>query len=649
MTGNTTQARQLSEPRTWGWTLLVLAGWQALFLLLVHGVERRARPAGIDARADVGYQLFDAGGHLLPDSASGRASRQRLDGYVVSLPEPARRIRFDVDFMVADPEVPQALYLAIREEVREIRVNGALVQAAEPVPRLAGLLTSEPAYYPLPARALHAGANHLEIEKEAAGLAVALSEFAIGPADDLAGAFRWRNILSTDLAVIGMGILAFTLLLCLAVNWPAEDRPRIRALMLLLGSCAAATAFLTFSPPVTLSLFVFVMVWTALNLAMAVGILGFVLHEVRGPGALIRRVYHAWPVLQGLFLLVFGLIHLAAERIQYWLVNAVNAGYLLVSIAGAVAIVLLARAVVRERGRQLVERSLLALCLSALVLDRIGSIVDLHSPLDPTLPLTLSWSPIVGAFLGLSLVLALSREAAQARRTVIDSNRILSEQLAQREAELSASYAERTRMQRQAAVLEERQRLVRDMHDGIGGKLLGLRLQARHIDGTMLEQALDDSLADLRLIVDSLDTAEDDLSEALMAFERRVRPQVQAAGILLTVRTDRALEQVKPGPRATLQILRILQEALANALRHSGAGRITLAAGCVAADTLELILEDDGHGLDADKPEGQGLGSMRHRAAALGGTLTVSALAPGTHVCLRLPVRSPDPAPDMPM
>jgi len=617
-------------------TGLVLVVWVVVFGGIVHWVERSARPLAIDARESVAYRWLDAGGRPVSDAPAERAARERLEGYVVAVPEGAARIRFDVDFEVVDPTQPQALYLAIREEISEIRINGQVVQSADPVPRMAGLLTSEPALYVLSPRALRAGTNHLEIDKQAVGLSIALSEFAVGPASTLAEAFRLRNFLLTDLALIGVGILVFTLLLCLVVNWPEDDRPRIRSLMLLLACCAASTAFLTFSPPVPMGLFAFVIVWTALNLISAAAILVFVLHEVRHSRFMVRNVFRAWLALQGLFLVAFGILSVVDVNLQYWLVQLVNAGYVAVCLSGTLAVVLLAHALVRDRFAGVIERSVLVWCLCALVLDRVGSIVDLHSPIDAALPLTLTWSPIVGAFLGLSMVFALAREAAMARRTVIDSNRVLAERLAVREGELAQSYADRAQMQKQAAVLEERARIVRDMHDGIGGKLAGLRLQASRLSTPAMEMALDDSLTDLRLIVDSLDTAEDGLGDALMAFERRIRPQVDAAGcrLISECRHDTTVDQL--GPRRTLQVLRLLQEAVTNALRHSGADTLTLATASEPDGSIRVRLRDNGAGIDPSRDPGIGLTSMRHRAASIHATLTFEACNPGTEVALVL-------------
>ena len=106
------------------------------------------------------------------------------------------------------------------------------------------------------------------------------------------------------------------------------------------------------------------------------------------------------------------------------------------------------------------------------VMDRVGSLFPLYSPFDPALQLTLGWSQIVGALLGLSIVVALAREATEARRTVLSASAVLNERLAEREAELQQVHLREQESQRRAVLLEERQRIVRDMHDGIGSHLM---------------------------------------------------------------------------------------------------------------------------------------------------------------------------------
>jgi two-component system, NarL family, sensor histidine kinase UhpB len=89
------------------------------------------------------------------------------------------------------------------------------------------------------------------------------------------------------------------------------------------------------------------------------------------------------------------------------------------------------------------------------------------------------------------------------------------------------------------------------------------------------------------------------------------------------------------GP-AALEVARIVQEALANVRRHSGARRATVTLGS-AGDEAWVEVEDDGGGLDPEEPPGMGLTGMRERALALGGTLQVEGeRSAGTRVRLRV-------------
>jgi signal transduction histidine kinase len=89
------------------------------------------------------------------------------------------------------------------------------------------------------------------------------------------------------------------------------------------------------------------------------------------------------------------------------------------------------------------------------------------------------------------------------------------------------------------------------------------------------------------------------------------------------------------GP-AGLEVARIVQEALANVRRHSGAGRATVTLG-TADDEVWVEVEDDGRGLDPEEPAAMGLTGMRERALVLGGELEVEGERnAGTRVRLRV-------------
>jgi two-component system sensor histidine kinase UhpB len=621
----------------WLAVLAVLLGWQLLFWPVVHVAEKAARPPAMDARGAVEYQLLGRDGAPLDGAATLQAQRREAPvSYYIDARQDAARVRFLVPFDVADSNTPLALFLGVRNSVDDIRLNGELIQSLSPLPRLKGLVTSEPVFVPLPAEHLRAGRNLLAIETPNFG-SQWLSEFAIGPEAALADAFRWKNLLQTDLALVGLAILLFTILLCVVVRWPEADRPRIRALVLLMATCAASTYVLTFSPPVPLSVEGTVFLYTLSSCFIAVAMLAYVAPG-HGAAAGWRRGLR-WGWIASPVLCAAGI---AGARfvgpMGQWLGLTLRASFWIVVTVGVVALVMLALTLVRERGARWFERSMLAFCIAAFVMDRLGSIVPLYSPFDTSMQLTLGWSQIVGGLLGLSIVVALAREATEARRTVLTANDELTRRLAEREATLREVHRREQESQRRAVLLEERQRIVRDMHDGIGGQLLGLALQARGAgaDARQLADGLDASLLDLRLIIDSMDTAESGLAESVMAFAHRVRPQVEAAG--LTLELDNQLEPGDPviGSRFTLQVMRVLQEAVANALRHSGARTLRIEARRVDGDVV-LEVADDGRGMSASAQPGRGLANMRARLATLGGHFELGEAMPGLYVRLVLP------------
>lgn len=626
---------------SWLAVLAVLLAWQAVFWPTVHAAERATRPIEIDHRDAVSYQFITADGEVEGGETYVAPLRHAPVGYLVGKQSDAPRLRFLIPFDapsdVTDKAPPLALFLAVRNSIDEVRLNGQAVQSLSALPKLKGLVTSEPGYVILPPERMLEGANVLALDTPNFG-AQWLSEFAIGPSQILAENYRWKTLLQTDVALVGLAILAFTILLCLVVRWPAEDRPRIMALVALLATCGFSTYLLTFSPPVPLSLEMTILLYVLSNLFIALAVFTHVLLDQRRPMKWLRWSWVGWVAALAISVAaIAGAIWIGPSNA--WFREMINGSFWVVIAVGSVAIVLLANGLVRDRGARWFERSILAFCISAFVVDRLGTIFPLTSPFDPGLQLTLGWSPIVGGLLGLSMVVALAREATEARRTVLSANDNLRTELDKREAELRSSLAREQDIQKRAVLLEERQRIVRDMHDGIGGQLLGLAVQvkARQLDSEGLETALQTSISDLRLIVDSLDSAEDGVADALRGFEHRVRAQASAIKAEFQSRIDLDADDAVLGPRGTLQVLRILQEAVANAIRHARPSRISLSAALNATGQVEVVLRDNGSGILPGASEGRGLSNMRTRAASIGAQLDVTSDSGGTLVRLVLP------------
>jgi signal transduction histidine kinase len=619
-------------------TALFLLFSQVLFWPLVDFAERIARPAAIDPRPAIIFTALDENRKVVAAGETFTAKRQKQQGYYAPLVPGAAYARFAVPFAVIDPQVPMGFYASRRDDFAEIRLNGMIVQPEVTVSRQQGSVNVGPHFVPLPAAALRKGANVLELDVRVTGTVNDFPTFAIGDADALARAHRWRTFMLLDLPLAGIAIQLFTVLLCAVVVWPREDRPRTNAVMLLLGLSAASSATLSYIPPtwpfaITIGLYIVSSAGiglAAMQYAQSDGAVTLV------PARVMRWVWFMLPVLVAVPLIF---AHLEPASAPVLFAGALKASFWFVSALCALAAVLLAVAAARGGMAFWFERLVLTVSFSFFILDRLGSIFELHSLFDRTLPLTLPWSPIVGVPLGLSMILSLARQASEARRTVVQSNEILAAELTQQNAKLEASYEAQKQMLQREVMLVERQRIVRDMHDGIGGQLLGLMMQVRGggAQPTEIEQGLQASIADLRLIVDSMDSAEEGLAETLRSFEHRVRNQIEAAGITLDFMAE-VDESVDLGPRPTLQVLRILQEAVTNAMRHAGAKRIAVTSLAPAGGPIRITIRDDGTGLPEGYRRGRGLTSMETRARNLGGQLAIASGAEGTCLTLEVPV-----------
>ncbi len=203
---------------------------------------------------------------------------------------------------------------------------------------------------------------------------------------------------------------------------------------------------------------------------------------------------------------------------------------------------------------------------------------------------------------------------------------------------------------RSRAVTEERQRFVRDMHDGIGGQMQSLlmRLRMKRIAIDEVEGEIAAGLVDLRLVTDSLDHVGNDLAQALATFQTRARQQLDAAEIAFDWQQSGDLAGLHMDPRAILNVYRILQEALTNTVRHAGAKSIS-----VLVEQLEqrrgfrIVFADDGRGLHSPAPAaGLGLKNMRARAAKLGAALELgNAIGePGFKLELTWPAETANPS-----
>jgi signal transduction histidine kinase len=195
--------------------------------------------------------------------------------------------------------------------------------------------------------------------------------------------------------------------------------------------------------------------------------------------------------------------------------------------------------------------------------------------------------------------------------------------------------------QHQQSVLLERQRVMQDMHDGLGSALSSSLVLLERGEVTVPQAAvvMRECVDDLRLVVDSLEPTSKDISTLLGMLRYRLQHRLDAAGVRLHWQMGDLPVLNWLEPSLALDLLRLTQEAIVNILKHSAATELTLVVQH-NDNTIELIVHDNGCGFDLNTVSlGRGLRSQSRRAERLGGKLKVdSTPGSGTFLCLRLPV-----------
>jgi len=192
------------------------------------------------------------------------------------------------------------------------------------------------------------------------------------------------------------------------------------------------------------------------------------------------------------------------------------------------------------------------------------------------------------------------------------------------------------RRARRAAVLEERSRIARDLHDSLGQDLAFIAMRASSLADDdprirQINEAAEQALLSSRGVISSLGRE----GEPLFASVERLATRLcERAGVTLRLEVDNG---AAAEDRRREVLLRVLAEAIGNALQHADPSLISVELSGNGS-WLRLAIVDDGHGFDEDEPvSGFGLAGMRERVEAVGGELSLStARGRGTRIEARL-------------
>ena len=196
------------------------------------------------------------------------------------------------------------------------------------------------------------------------------------------------------------------------------------------------------------------------------------------------------------------------------------------------------------------------------------------------------------------------------------------------------THASQSRAAREQGMTEERIRISRDIHDNIGAKLLSaLHSPAEGRKDAMIREAL----SDLRGVINNAADQGQPLVELLAELRLETAERLEAAGVELT--WEAAADGGALLSATALHTLRsIVREAVSNIIRHAEATKTVVIIACHEG-RASCTISDNGRGMTQAPGDGAGLGNIRARLAALGGTVEFSNADPGLSVIAAFPVR----------
>jgi signal transduction histidine kinase len=242
-------------------------------------------------------------------------------------------------------------------------------------------------------------------------------------------------------------------------------------------------------------------------------------------------------------------------------------------------------------------------------------------------------SVLFGLVLGYIVVTRFRAVAAQAQELMAT----LAGRVAQKESELAQSYQKLEQLASERARAQERARVLRDMHDGVGAHISSAirQLESGRSSQAEVLQTLRDSLDQLKLSIDAMNLPQGDITALLANLRYRLEPRFAASDIELQWDVD----VMEPVARLDSQGMRHLQfmlfEALSNVLQHAEATVLRIEASATDGGAV-LRIVDNGRGFDVTAPPRKGLASQRERASAMGASVQIASQPGRTVVEIRI-------------
>ena len=208
------------------------------------------------------------------------------------------------------------------------------------------------------------------------------------------------------------------------------------------------------------------------------------------------------------------------------------------------------------------------------------------------------------------------------------------------------------------AIVDERERISKDLHDGIIQSLYAVGLSLEDVP-ELIHEDPDEVERRVERAIDSLHLTIRDIRNFIFGLRPELLGGTSLVNGLIAIAEEfrhnsmidvelQIGEVPDPGSESTAQLLGVANEALSNIARHSGATRARLALDNGDRGALRLMVADNGHGFDPSAGGAlghQGLVNMRSRAATIGATMSIDSNPGGTTIEVRLPDAATDWSP----
>ncbi len=317
---------------------------------------------------------------------------------------------------------------------------------------------------------------------------------------------------------------------------------------------------------------------------------------------------------------------------QMYMTRALNALICSVIMLGSCFYFLFMTLRQRETEQMLLSVYVLVV-IAAVIHDTLTFLEIIHS--------NIYYANMASNFLLVGMALVLAWRFVSSLRRIENFNNELQLEVNTAKVDLANTLKRQYELEITHARIGERLNLVRDLHDGLGGTLVGgiAAIEtasgeiSRHYYIALLKEIRDD----LRLIIETTALSSEEkviFLNQLIPLRRRMTMMLEDNNIRCTWNIE-GLDHLHLSTAQSLDLLRFIQEALTNVLKHSKASRVDVALGYDGKDvSLEIV--DDGIGMTTTKSGGAGMSSMQARAKRLGTEMSIASKQGKTEIGLTM-------------